>query len=134
MKRYEIEFGTGKHKVFLFATVTARGIMANLVGGEEPHLGAVVLTVPRPSLANRDVVSCTSTLMPLVGHKDDEAARPVAEMLARSTNCPVSMAAGIHVKNAGIGDIEELKKNCMACGMKLLEQIKEYFDLKKITE
>ncbi|MHB8917551.1 MAG: prenylated flavin chaperone LpdD [Desulfocucumaceae bacterium] len=123
MKHYEIIEGKGKHRVFLYATVTDRGILASLVGGEEPHLGGVVLTVPRPSLANPDVVSCTSSVLPLVGHKDDEAARPLAEMLARNTGFPVSVAAGIHVKNAGAGDIEELKKNCLACGKKLLEYI-----------
>ncbi|MFZ5634142.1 MAG: hypothetical protein ACOY40_14965 [Bacillota bacterium] len=124
MKHYQIESGAGKHKVFLFATVTARGILAHLLGGEEPHLGAVVLSVPRPSLADSRVISCTTSTVPLVGHKDDEAARPLAEMLARETQCPVSVAAGIHVRNAGGEDIELLKKNCIDCGKKLLELIK----------
>lgn len=124
MKHYRVESGAGKHKVFLLATVTARGILAHLVGGEEPHLGAVVLSVPRPSLADSRVISCTSSTLPLVGHKDDEAARPVAEMLARETQSPVSVAAGIHVRNAGKEDIELLKKNCLDCGKKLLELIR----------
>ncbi len=109
--------------------------MAILAGGEEPHLGAVVITVPRPSLANPEILSCTSSVIPLVGHKDDEAARPLAEMLAREINCPVSVAAGIHVKNAGSQDIEELKKNSLECGIKLLKLIRDQFgNTKKMTE
>ncbi len=121
MKHYEIGAGSGKHRVWLFATVTARGILASLVGGEEPHLGGVVLSIPRPSLANPEVVSCTTSVVPLVGHKDDEAARPLAEMLARKTNLPVSVAAGLHIDNASVEDIRELMKNSLECGRKLLE-------------
>lgn len=123
LKHYQVESGSGKHKVFLFATVTTQGILAHLVGGEEPHLGAVVLSIPRPSLANPEVVSCTSSTIPLVGHKDDEAARPLAEMLARATGAPVSVAAGIHIDNATGDDIELLQKNCLECGKKLLELV-----------
>lgn len=124
MKHYQIESGTGRHRVFLFATVTAGGILASLVGGEEPHLGGVVLSVPRPSLADSAVVSCTSSVIPLVGHKDDEAARPLAEKLARETKMPVSVAAGLHIDNASAGDISELLNNCLECGKKLLDLIR----------
>ncbi|MCL6610948.1 MAG: hypothetical protein K6T66_05330 [Peptococcaceae bacterium] len=124
VKKYEIEAGTGKHRVFLFALVTEKGILASLVGGEEPHLGGVVISVPRPSLADPEAASCTSSVLPLLGHKDDEAARPVAEMLARESGMPVSVAAGIHVNNATAGEIKELMENCLACGRKLLDRIK----------
>ena len=125
MKRYEVESGAGKYKVFLFATVTADGIMAVLTGGEKPHLGAVVLSIPRTSLAGCRGLSCTSSVIPLIGHMDDQAAKPLAEMLARGTGHPVSVSAGIHVNNADIEDIEKLKENCMDCGRRLLDLIKD---------
>lgn len=123
MRQVTVERGSGRHRVVLTATVTGKGIICALVGGEEPHLGAVVLSVPRPSLDDPGRISCTSSTLPLVGHKDDEAARPLAEMLARSTGCPVSVAAGLHINNAGAEDIETLKKNASDCGKKLLELI-----------
>lgn len=123
MKQYEINNGSGKHKVYLFATVTTGGIMANLVGGDRPHLGAVVLAVPRRSQDCPDVVSCTSSIIPLIGHKDDEAAKPLAEMLAKETDLPVSIAAGIHIDNANADDIEIIKKNCLYCGSILIRRI-----------
>ncbi|MFZ5597451.1 MAG: hypothetical protein ACOY31_10625 [Bacillota bacterium] len=124
MKNFEVKAGAGKHEVVLYAVVTSKGIMSVLVGGEEPHLGALVLTVPRPSLSNPGVNSCTSSVLPLIGHKDDEAARPLAEMLARETGSPVSVSAGLHIKGAGPEDIETLKQNCIECGKKLLELIR----------
>ena len=125
MRQVTVESGSGRHRVVLTATVTEKGIICALVGGEEPHLGAVVLSVPRPGLDDPGRTSCTSSILPLVGHKDDEAARPLAEMLARSTGCPVSVAAGLHVNSAGAEDIEKLKKNASDCGKKLLELIKD---------
>lgn len=127
MKNYQVESGRGKHKVYLFATVTAGGILANLTGGEEPHLGAVVLSVPRPSLETPGVISCTTSSLPLLGHKDDEAASPVAEMLAIKTELPVSVAAGIHVRGATGEDIEIIKNNCIDCGRKLISLIEGQF-------
>lgn len=124
MRCYNVESGAGKHKVYLFATVTGDGIMSSLVGGEKPHLGAVVLSLPRKSLADPAVTSCTSTVLPLLGHKDDEAARPVAEMLAKEMSVPVCVSAGVHVDGAGPGDIQILKENCIDCALKLLELIK----------
>jgi hypothetical protein len=107
----------------LAATVTGKGIICALVGGEEPHLGAVVLSVPRPGLADPGLVSCTSSILPLAGHKDDEAARPLAELLARETGQPVSVSAGLHIKEAGPQDIKMLLKNTAQCGQKLLSML-----------
>ncbi|HBV97597.1 MAG TPA: hypothetical protein DEF36_11200 [Desulfotomaculum sp.] len=126
MRQITVERGSGRHRVVLAATVTQKGIICALVGGEEPHLGAVVLSVPRPSLSHPENTSCTSSILPLVGHKDDEAARPLAELLARSTGCPVSVSAGLHVDSAGPGDIDILKKNAFDCGKELLELIKDH--------
>ncbi len=124
MKRYEIEAGSGKHKVFLFALITGNGIMANLVGGEEPHLGGVVLSVPRPSLSQPGLTSCTTSVLPLISHKDDLAAKPLAEMLARETGMPVSVAAGLHINGADSRDINRLIENSVECGRKLLDSLK----------
>ena len=127
-KKYEVEEGTGKHRVFLMAIVTQNGILASLVGGEQPHLGGVVISIPRPSLINPEECSCTSSVLPLLHHKDDEAARPVAEMLARETGMPVSVSAGIHVDNANGDDINKLMKNSLGCGKKLINLITIQFE------
>lgn len=124
MKTYAVEAGEGKYRVCLTATVTVEGIIINLLGGERPHLGAMVLSIPRPGLADPGKVSCTTSVIPLLGHKDDEAARPVAEMIARATGHPVSVAAGIHVGGAAQGDIALLLVNTDKAAKSLLNLLK----------
>ncbi|NTW05638.1 MAG: hypothetical protein HGA27_05940 [Peptococcaceae bacterium] len=123
MKKIQVEAGSGKYKVELYAQITDNGIMLNLTGGEKPHLGAVVVSIPGPGLSENTPVSCSTTVVPLVGHRDDRAAKPLAEMVAKELKVPVSVAAGLHIKNADSDDIKILLENSLECGRKLLEQI-----------
>lgn len=102
-------------------TITGDGIMGHLIGGEKPHLGAVVLCVPRPSLSNEEKRGSNSWVIPLLGHKDDEVTKPVAELIAISTGQPVSLAAGIHIDQATGDDIKHLIENCNLAAQKFLE-------------
>ncbi len=120
MKCINVEEGEGKYKILLTATFTGQGVLVNLLGGETPHLGAVVISLPRPGLKDPEEISSTTSLLPLPGHKDDQAARPVAEMLVRETGQPVSVAAGIHVDNATAEDIQILLDNVSKATLKLL--------------
>lgn len=125
MRQLTVECGRGRHRVMLAATITGKGIICALVGGEEPHLGAVVMSLPRPSLADPCKTSCTSTIVPLIGHKDDQAAKTLAELLVRETGQPVSVSAGLHISRATTGDIEVLVKNAADCGHKLLDLLRD---------
>ncbi|OAT85497.1 hypothetical protein [Desulfotomaculum copahuensis] len=113
--------GEGKYRVQLTVTLTGDGIILQLLGGEKPHLGAVVLSVPRPSLAVHAGISCNSTVVPRLGHKDDEVAKPVAEMVAVATGQPVSVSAGLHIEKATEREINLLRENCRRVAAQLLE-------------
>ncbi len=67
-----------------------------ITGGEIPHLGAVALGIPRPSLQNPEYTSATVSVLTLTGHKEDEVARPAAHFLASKLNAPVVVSCGIH--------------------------------------
>ncbi|MBI3122079.1 MAG: hypothetical protein HYZ03_07340, partial [candidate division NC10 bacterium] len=56
----------------------------NLVGGDIPHIGAVAISIPRPSRADARRRSATTSVFALLGHKEDELARPVAASLAQA--------------------------------------------------
>lgn len=117
-----VSAGEGKHRVRLMATLTGEGLVLSLLGGEKPHVGAVVFSIPRPSLADPRRLSCNSIVAPLVGHKDDEIAKPLAEKMAKITGQPVALAAGLHVEGATDRDIALLKQNSWhACEMLLKE-------------
>ncbi|HHW42314.1 hypothetical protein GFC01_01875 [Desulfofundulus thermobenzoicus] len=112
--------GEGKHRVQLQATFTEEGIILTILGGEKPHIGAMVLAEPRPSLADPALTSCTTTVVPRLGHKDDEIARPLAEELARRSGQPVVAVAGLHVEKAQKEDIDLLVKHAREAMAELL--------------
>lgn len=118
-----ITAGEGKHRVRLMATLTGEGLVLSLLGGEKPHVGAVVLSIPRPSLADPRRLSCNSVVVPLVGHKDDEIAKPLAEKVAKTTGQPVVLTAGLHIEGATLRDITLLRQNSRRACAGLLKEL-----------
>lgn len=110
--------GEGKYRVTMLVTITDDGLIAQILGGEKPHVGAVAFSVPGPGVVNPEKTGCNTTVVPLLGHKDDEVAKPVAEELAKAWGSPVVVIVGVHVDNAGKEDVKELLNNCWeATGM-----------------
>lgn len=66
-------------------------------GGDRPHVGAVTLSVPRPSLADPGVNSASTSVLTLTGHKDDDLARLVSAALASKLNKHVVVICGVHI-------------------------------------
>lgn len=120
---FEVGEGEGKSRVVARCWDTGRGLVVGLFGGESPHVGAVVVSVPRPSLADPARASCTSSVVNLPAHKEEEVIRPLAEELARATGRPVVGVAGVHVEAARPADLELLVRNCRAAGRRLLEAL-----------
>lgn len=125
LKEVKVKAGAGKFKVEMSAKFTGDGISVLLTGGEKPHIGAVVLSVPRPSLAGASRTSCNSWVIPVLGHKDDEIAKPVAEKLSFAAGQVVAVAAGIHVDAAEPDDIKKIVDNCLHATAQLIDEIKK---------
>ncbi|MDD3654169.1 MAG: hypothetical protein PHO01_08315 [Desulfotomaculaceae bacterium] len=111
--------GQGKFRIDLLVSVTGDGLVVQVFGGEKPHIGAVAISLPRPGLNDPAKISCNTTVIPLLGHKDDEVAKPVAEKIAVACGKPVVVAAGIHVDQAAPEEIKILVENCFSA-VKLL--------------
>ena len=90
------------------------GLGVNLLGGSGPHIGAVAVAIPRPSLARPGKRSATTSVFALVGHKDDELARFVATELARALGITVVVTAGVHLPRARSSDITAVLRNARA--------------------
>ena len=56
-------------------------------------------------------IRATVSIFNLVGHKDDEIARPMALKLARELNRIVAVAVGVHLSKAVQDDIGKLVEN-----------------------
>lgn len=91
-------------------------------GGEKPHIGAVALGVPRPSLKKDGTCSSSASVICLTGHKEDLLARTAALELSKVFQHSVTVTVGIHIDNVApesIGLVESHFKF-------LLEQIIEW--------
>jgi hypothetical protein len=85
-------------------------------GGNQPHLGAISVGVPRPSLKNSDQLSSTMSTYVFAGHKDDIIGNKIADEIAKKMNKKVVVIAGIHFHNLSKKDINLLvEKSGIVC-------------------
>ena len=103
--------GKGRHRVWGAALLTRRSVCVNLHGGESPHIGAVGIGLPRPSLRRQDMRSATTSVVTVPGHKEDELVQPLASELARRLRRTSVVVAGMHLRNARARDIAALSRN-----------------------
>ena len=112
VKCFEANAGDGKLAVVGSLTLNDGGGVLQLYGGTSEHVGSVTVSVPRPSLMDRNRTSVTSSVINLPSHKEEMVGRPAAEMLAVALDRPVVCVAGIHVDEATDEDLMLLTKHC----------------------
>lgn len=91
------------------AAFVGEDILVCLQGGERPHLGCVVQTEPRESLAGDGSVSATSSVLNYPGHKDEVVCRYVAEKISRELNRRVVCTGGFHKDGINADEIWEVQ-------------------------
>ena len=77
------------------ANVVGDDLAVIIWGGTKPHIGAVGIAEPRPSLKDPKIISATSSVFTFRGHKEDIVAKEMSEELARKLNRKVVVLAGI---------------------------------------
>lgn len=85
-----------------------RDFQITVEGGEKPHIGCVVLAVPRPSLKDSSQTSCTSSVINLTGHKDEAVCRILAEQVASAKNATVICTGGFHIDHISEEQLSEV--------------------------
>ncbi|UCH08338.1 MAG: hypothetical protein JSV55_04985 [Deltaproteobacteria bacterium] len=93
-----------------FVKEIGQDLLVAIWGGERPHIGAVAVAQPRPSLRDESSVSATASVFCYVGHKDDLIAKEAAESLSAALNSNTTVTVGIHwdaIDEAGIKKIVE---------------------------
>ena len=109
----EFTINTNEGEYDLAASVRQIGqdILVAIWGGDKPHIGAVAMAQPRPSLRDPEVTSSTASVFAYVGHKEDELAKAAAEILAATLKTNVVVAAGIHWDNLPPEGIQRVIRN-----------------------
>lgn len=107
----KIQEGQGKYEVTLQAIKSGGDLTVIIHGGEKPHIGAIAVSIPRPSLKNVAIMSATTSVITLVGHKEDDLAKEIAEDITKITHRTTVVIAGLHIEQASSKDIDILISN-----------------------
>jgi len=97
MHKFNLE--KGRIKLNMKSILIGEDLCVIISGGDSPHIGCVTLSVPRPSLSDSSIISATTSILNLIGHKDDEVAKYVSAELASKLNKNVVVTCGIHMDN-----------------------------------
>lgn len=97
-----ITVGEGRHKIWLKSFEIGKDIIYLLGGGEQAHIGGVVICEPgKPPHSIR-----------LEDHYDYVVLEMIAETLCNKHDCTVVLLGGIHIDNATKNDIDLIIENC----------------------
>ncbi len=116
--------GEGRCQISLILTDTGNGLNGLLTGGGKPHVGGVVLAIPRLSLSGIGW-STDVYITPVPGHKDVDVAQMVADTLARELQCPVVVTAGIHSDHLVPEELNEIISHCATLTQSALASFKK---------
>lgn len=113
---WQSSVGEGRTRLDFTAVATSNGLVVTLTGGHLPHVGAVAVAQPRPSLADAARASASTSVITLTGHHDDELARPLAHQLASKSGLPTVVSVGIHWDDCTLADIEASRRLAAVAG------------------
>jgi gallate decarboxylase subunit D len=111
MNRWTAKVSKGGFTIHALIQKMGQDILVSIWGGTHPHIGAVAMAVPRPSLKDPKEVSATSSNFTFVGHKEDLLAKKISEKISSQLKTNVIVTAGIHwdkLPPSNIATIEKL--------------------------
>ena len=103
----------GRFEVFARLDLMGPDLLVTLWGGA-PHIGALGMAVPRPSLRDPGKQSATASVFTFPGHKEDAVAKLLSEGLAARLGRHVVVVAGIHWDGLQPGEIGQITEACEA--------------------
>ena len=108
---FSIQTNEGSYDIEAYVRFIGDSLLVAIWGGEKPHIGAVSVAQPRPSLKDPATTSATASVICLLGHKEDSLAKAGSEILASALNTVVTMTVGIHWDNIDKEGIQKIARN-----------------------
>jgi hypothetical protein len=105
---FKIKTENEAYNLEAFVMKIGQDLIVAIWGGEKPHIGAVAVAQPRPSLKDHRLRSATASVICYPGHKDDIIAKEAAEMISAALNANVTVTGGMHWN-----DIDETGIKCV---------------------
>lgn len=112
MKKFELSTSGTEYPIHSLSILLGEDLLTCLWGGTKPHIGAIAVALPRPSLADATATSSTVSVLTMLGHKEDGLVKAVAEKLSARLKKNVVVTAGIHWDQLDEAAIREIENNC----------------------
>jgi len=116
---FAIQTRTGAYDLHAAVRRIGADVLVAIWGGERPHIGAVAMAQPRPSLKDSQTTSATTSVFCFLGHKEDALANAAATTIASRVKAQTVVTAGIHWDNLDAEGIRAVQANSTL----LVEQI-----------
>jgi len=123
MKRFTFEVSKGRFKIQALVQRVGQDILVSMWGGTIPHIGAVGMATPRPSLRDPKKMSATSSTFTYVGHKEDAVVKRISELLASRLKTKVVVSAGIHWDDLTSREIDIIAKLTQKLSAQILKKL-----------
>ena len=123
MKPYAFEVSKGRFKIQALVQRVGQDILVSMWGGTIPHIGAVGMATPRPSLRDPKKMSATSSTFTYVGHKEDAVVKRISELLASRLKTKVVVSAGIHWDDLTSREIDIIAKLTQKLSAQILKKL-----------
>jgi hypothetical protein len=120
---FNIKTDEKAYNIEAFVKEVGRDLLVAIWGGERPHIGAVAVAQPRPSLKDQRLKSATASVFCYPGHKDDVVAKEAAEKISSALNTNVTVTAGIHWDDIDEEGIKTVIENCRQLVNMIIERV-----------
>ncbi len=113
---WRLEAGEGRTRVKLTGGRMGKGLVLFLFN-EAAHIGAVAVS----EFDHKENRASTSVIS-LLGHKDDALAYKAAHEVCRALKAPTSVLAGVHLDDIKLPEIKAIEANAGKAVAKFLDQ------------
>jgi hypothetical protein len=117
--------GDDIYKVVAEVKIIGDDLIISVWGGTKPHIGSISVSVPRPGLKDSTSMSSTSSVINLIGHKDEVVARKFSEQLATKFNRNAIATAGIHIDDITENQINIIMQNITDLCLDVINKLEE---------
>ena len=124
-KPIRISHQNGPYRIEVEALQIGEDIALSIWGGTKPHIGALALAVPRPSLKDPSLISSTASVLARLGHKEDDIVKRVSERISATLNKVVAVSAGMHWDHLPDDDIRLVQEACDELVDKLIGELRK---------
>ena len=120
-----VSISKGKFKLHAHTQRMGQDLLVSIWGGTRPHIGAVGMAIPRPSLRDPKKWSATSSNFTFIGHKEDALVKRISETLATELRRNVVVVAGIHWDDLTAREIKIIEDLTQKMSDQILKKLKK---------